>query len=50
MKVAEALDDGFYRYGCEIRCDSAGRYGFTARIVPRGDDLLRFIPGLITWA
>ncbi len=50
MEVAGQLDGGRHRYTCAIRCGSAGRYGFTARVVPRGDELLRFIPGLITWA
>ena len=49
MQVDGELDGG-YRYTCTIRCGAAGRYGFTARVVPRGDNLLRFIPGLITWA
>jgi starch phosphorylase len=49
MAVAEELGGGRYRYACTIPCGSAGRYGFTARVVPRGDGLLRFIPGLIAW-
>ncbi|MCG6894607.1 MAG: alpha-glucan family phosphorylase [Desulfobacteraceae bacterium] len=50
MQVQEALGKGRYRYGCEIECHHSGRYGFTARIVPQGDDRLKFTPGRITWA
>ncbi len=50
MKVLEGLGDGRYLYGCQITCSDSGRYGFTARVRPRGDDLIRFAPGLITWA
>jgi len=50
MTVNKALDDGKYLFDCQISCDISGRYGFTARIVPRGDDLIRFTPGLITWS
>jgi starch phosphorylase len=50
MRVIEDLGGGRYTYGCTIRSDSSGRFGFTARVLPRGDDLIRFMPGLITWA
>jgi len=50
MTVNKALDSGKYLFDCQISCDISGRYGFTARIVPRGDDLIRNTPGLITWA
>ena len=50
MDVKKALGDGKYIFDCYISCEVAGRYGFTARIVPRGDELIQFTPGLITWA
>jgi starch phosphorylase len=50
MTVSKSLGDGKYLYDCHISCDISGRYGFTARIVPRGDDLIQSAPGLITWA
>jgi starch phosphorylase len=50
MRVIEDLGDGRYTYDCTIRSDTSGRYGFTARVLPRGDALIRFMPGLITWA
>jgi len=50
MMVKKALGNGKYVFDCHISCDIAGRYGFTARIVPRGDELIKNTPGLITWA
>jgi starch phosphorylase len=50
MTVLKELGDGSYLYGCKISCPDARRYGFTARVRPKGDDLIRVIPGLTTWA
>lgn len=50
MNMEEDRGGGQYLYACNIECHAAGRYGFTARVTPRGDDLIRFTPGLITWA
>ncbi|MBW1645546.1 MAG: alpha-glucan family phosphorylase [Deltaproteobacteria bacterium] len=50
MEVRENLGDGRYLYACTIECEVAGRYGFTARITPAGDELLKFDPDFITWA
>jgi starch phosphorylase len=50
MTVKEDRGTGEYLYICTIRCAASGRYGFTVRAVPRGDDRIRFAPGLITWA
>ncbi|MDD2605546.1 MAG: DUF3417 domain-containing protein, partial [Desulfobacteraceae bacterium] len=50
MRVTEDLGGGRYIYECTIRSDTSGRYGFTVRVQPRGDALIRFMPGLITWA
>jgi len=50
MTVLEDRGNGQYLYGCTISCREAGRYGFTSRAVPRGDDRIRFAPGFITWA
>ncbi|MDY6903427.1 MAG: alpha-glucan family phosphorylase [Thermodesulfobacteriota bacterium] len=50
MSVKESLDAGKYRYECSLPCQRAGRFGFTVRITPRGDDLITNTPGLITWA
>jgi len=50
MSVAEDLGGGSYRYTCEVVCQEAGRFGFTARVTPRGDDYLKNAPGFLTWA
>ena len=50
MDVLEDRGNGKYLYGCTLTCRISGRYGFTARIIPRGDDWIRFVPGLISWA
>jgi glycogen phosphorylase len=50
MMVVEELSENRYLYECALPCDSAGRYGFTARVTPRGDIWMRYTPGLIAWA
>ncbi|MFH2218963.1 MAG: alpha-glucan family phosphorylase [Pseudomonadota bacterium] len=50
MAVRENLGRGNYRYACQVPCRLAGRYGFTVRAIPEGDDCLKFMPGLITWS
>ena len=50
MTVKEALDNGVYSYFCKITCEKAGSFGFTARVIPNGDDWMQFAPGLISWA
>ena len=50
MTVKEIHGNGEYLYSCTIACSNSGRYGFTVRAIPSGDDRLRFAPGLITWA
>ncbi len=50
MAVKEELGDGAYIYTCTLPCDLSGRYGFTARVTPRGDDWVKFTPNLLTWA
>jgi len=42
--------NGNYLYACTINCNYSGRYGFTARVTPRGDNRIRFTPGFICWA
>lgn len=49
MQVEEQLEPGYFKYGCDVHCGKAGRYGFTARVTPRADDPIKFAPGLITW-
>ncbi len=50
MTEREDLGNGCYLYDCTITCRDSGRYGFTARVVPRGDNFVKFSPGLVTWA
>ena len=50
MMVQEDYKDGRYLYTCTLNCNASGRYGFTARILPKGDKLMRFTPRLLTWA
>ena len=50
MTVEEDLGRGFYRYGCIMTCVESGRFGFTARVIPRGDKRIQLTPKLITWA
>ncbi len=50
MKVLENRDNGHYLYGCILTCHDPGRFGFTARVTPHGDERLKSTPNLITWA
>jgi starch phosphorylase len=50
MDMVEDRGNGHYLYRCKVICEDSGRYGFTARVVPRSDDWIRFTPGLLTWA
>ena len=50
MRVLEDHGNGDYIYGCTITCPASGRFGFTARIIPAGDNWIKYTPGLITWA
>ncbi len=50
MAVVEHFGNGNYRYGCQVPCRLSGRYGFTVRAMPAGDDYFKFLPRLITWS
>lgn len=50
MTAMEDRGNGHYMYGCTLTCKATGRYGFTVRVTPRGDDFIKYSPGLITWA
>ncbi|MFH1983925.1 MAG: alpha-glucan family phosphorylase [Pseudomonadota bacterium] len=50
MDELEARDGGAYLYGCLLDCHDSGRYAFTARVMPSGDDWIKNQPGMITWA
>ena len=50
MEVLEDRGNGNYLYGCELSCEISGRFGFTVRAVPRGDERIKYTPKLLTWA
>jgi starch phosphorylase len=50
MAFAESQGNGTHRYRQEIVCEKAGRYGFTARVLPHGADWTGTIPGFVVWA
>ncbi len=49
MEVFQENEGGNYIYKCRVKCKSSGRYGFNVRVVPSGDDYLKFTPHFITW-
>jgi starch phosphorylase len=49
MEVDKDIGEGNYTYTCQLPCETSGRFGFTVRVTPQGDDHLRYTPGLITW-
>ncbi len=50
MNVLEDRGNGHYLYGCSLNCQSSGRFGFTVRVTPRGDERVKSTPRLLTWA
>ncbi|MFP3999738.1 MAG: DUF3417 domain-containing protein, partial [Desulfobacterales bacterium] len=50
MQMTEDLGEGRFLYECHVPCEHAGRFGFTARVIPTGDDYLKHTPGFLTWA
>ena len=50
MRLAENLGNGRYRYAQFICCEDTGRFGFTARAVPKGAEWRGLMPGYVTWA
>ncbi len=50
MWLQETLTEGRHLYACTITCTDSGRFGYTARVIPKGDEVLASTPGLITWA
>ncbi len=50
MALKETLGPDRYLYHCTVNCSDSGRFGYTARVIPGGDQILRNTPGLITWA
>lgn len=50
MWLQETVGEGRHIYACTITCSNAGHFGYTARVIPKGDSVLTHTPGLITWA
>jgi len=50
MTVREDRGNGSYLYSCNLTCAASGQYGFSARVTPQGDDLIKYTPGFVTWA
>ena len=50
MWLQETIAQGTHIYACTITCSDSGRFGYTARVIPRGDEVVSLTPGLITWA
>ncbi|MCF8092034.1 MAG: alpha-glucan family phosphorylase [Desulfotignum sp.] len=49
MELQNTVSPGTHIYGCRVVCSDSGRFGYTARVIPKGDAVLRNTPGLITW-
>ena len=50
MVMAEDKGSGNYTYECRVDCINTGRFGFTVRAIPNGDDWTSNLPGFMTWA
>jgi starch phosphorylase len=50
MDVYQDNGNGTYIYKVKVKCTESGRYGFNVRVVPDGDDYLKYTPHFITWA
>jgi starch phosphorylase len=50
MNVLNNNGNGKYLYECALTCEVSGRFGFTVRVSPAGDDRIKSMPGLLTWA
>ena len=50
MSVSKDLGNGNYLYSCTLDCDVSGRFGFTVRVSPQGDERLKSTPRLLAWA
>lgn len=50
MDMVEPKGDGVYLYRGAVTCQTTGRYGFAARVTPRGPEWKSMMPGFVTWA
>ena len=49
MQMRENNGNGNYLYACSLKCEVSGRFGFTVRVSPAGDERIKSTPGLLTW-
>lgn len=45
-----SIGNGRYRYTHKLNCDKTGRYAFTTRVTPTGEEWDHVMPGFTTWA
>ncbi len=50
MTLAEQKGEGVWLYSHELTCRHTGRYGLTARAMPRSGEWRQWVPGFLTWA
>ena len=50
MLMTEAPGKNEYVFECRVDCGKTGRYGFTARVIPSGDEWTQHLPGYMVWA
>jgi len=50
IENGEDMSNGNYRYNHKLVCERSGRYAFTTRVTPKGDQWNHVMPGFITWA
>lgn len=50
MERTADTGEGNHEFRQEVECRATGRCGMTVRVVPRGEEWQRMIPGFITWA
>jgi starch phosphorylase len=50
MTLKTSLPDGSHEYTLTVPCDESGRFAFTARAVPAGNEWKASSPGYVTWA
>jgi starch phosphorylase len=50
IKNGKDISNGNYRYNHKLVCERSGRYAFTTRVTPKGDQWSHVMPGFITWA
>ena len=50
MDVDSDAGNGYFTFKYKFKCGKTGRYGFTARIVPKAFELKNCIPPFIKWA